>query len=51
MLGDSAEEGVVMGSLTLGGDWPKNVKKIRALSEEGSDAAAAEERRLKKRAR
>ena len=53
------EEGVVMGSITLGGDWPQNVRKIRALAgsptPEGADrevgSNASDERRLKKRAR
>ena len=53
---DHEEGGVVMGSITLGGDWPQNVRKIRALSgsptpppEGGSNNA--DEKRLKKRAR
>ena len=29
---DDHEEGVVCGSITLGGDWPHNVRKIRALA-------------------
>lgn len=56
MMGDSDEEGVVKGSITLGGDWPKNVKKIRAVASSPSGSGGggednSEERRLKKRAR
>ena len=31
------DEGVVLGSLTLGGEWPKNVKKIRTQREDHED--------------
>ena len=55
---DHEEGGVVMGSITLGGDWPQNVRKIRALAgsptpppEGGAGGKAADEKRLKKRAR
>ena len=31
------EEGIVCGSLTLTGEWPKNLKKIRAVTSDGED--------------
>ena len=32
-----AGEGIVCGSLTLTGEWPKNLKKIRAVTSDGED--------------